>query len=195
VTSVVFSLGGLMINGVLSARYTLNFYWFPVVFSWVLFEKKMNKKVLLVILYASSVAAIASKILLHLPYKTHHALELVNCIDEHINKYNDSHSEKIKYGISDYWDAKLVTTFSKSGLLIAQFTPNLVPNIWITTTEIYRDHYDFSIITTNRPVHVIDRGLLMSINGKPAEEFFCGEYTSVLIYGKNRLSVSEAEEK
>ncbi len=70
------------------------------------------------------------------PYLPSHA-----CLDRFILETG------LSEGIGDYWSAKWLTFFSKSGARILQVTPEMEPHFWINNHEWYRDfHPRFVII-------------------------------------------------
>lgn len=186
--STLFTLESMSINGILSARYLLNIFWFPVFFFWILLPQNFNEKILLVILYAISVMIVASRIAQRPVYVFDYTPEIVRCIDAHIHEYNSAHNDTIKYGISTYWQEKLTTSFSKEGVIISQYTSNLKPRLWITSAENYRNAYDFAILSKE---DMLDVNLIEKINGAPTLVFKCSDNFSLLIYGKNRLRVPD----
>ncbi len=190
--SVAFTCESMSINGILSARYLLNIFWFPIFFFWILCGEKLNVKILLIVFYVVSIGAVSSKLAQNNSYVFDYTPETVQCVDGHVHEYNVTHIDKIKYGISTYWQEKLLTVFSKEGVIMSQYTHKLVPRLWITSAENYRSAYDFAVLSKD---DMLDVGLIKQINGSPSFVFKCDDRISLLIYGKNRLRVPDDQVK
>ena len=200
--STVFSIANIMVNSFYhirldkqAFRYIINVYWFPVVFAWLpiyfLFKRESLSTPLKLWLYITMALILIEKDSLPIDYHEVYYPDSVQCIDAGIHEYNSTHLEKINYGIAGYWQAKLVTVFSKEGLVSLSFTPNLIPDLVITTPEIYRSVYDFAIIDY-RPGYQLNKASIEKMNGKPVAQFSCKDakgILSVMIYGKNKLTV------
>jgi hypothetical protein len=93
----------------------------------------------------------------------------VACIDNALPNLSQLH------GMSNYWDAKYIQSFSKRDLTVAQYWDNLTPMKWITTDDYYRSSYDFAVISTNMPPQfTLSRELLEKTFGQPTTSVTCG---------------------
>ena len=96
----------------------------------------------------------------------------------------------LRYGIAQYWDAKLFQGFSHQGIVLAQHLESLEELPWITTTRYFRPAYDFALIGPKAPPpHYIPPEKLVAINGQPAAQVRCGSYT-LMLYGQDKLKVT-----
>lgn len=93
----------------------------------------------------------------------------VACIDDALPNLGQLH------GMSNYWDAKYIQSFSKRNLTVAQYWDNLTPMKWITTDDYYRSSYDFAVISTNMPPQfTLSRDLLIETFGEATSSVTCG---------------------
>jgi len=189
--SAVFICETMSLNGNFNQRYFLNIFYFPFLFFWLLFDK-LNAKFLLLILYAVSFIIVINKLFHKNDYSFNYTPEIVRCIDAHIQEYNETHQDKLKYGISTYWQTKVVTVFSQEGLVMSQYNSNLRPNLWIISSENYKNAYDFAIISKD---DMLDVDLIKKINGNPSLSIKCDDHVSLLIYGKNQLELPDFGKK
>ena len=96
------------------------------------------------------------------------------CIDDALSK------KGLTSGIAQYWDAKHIQLFSRLDLNLAQYSDNLDEFLWITSTDFYKNNYDFAIS--------IEKAIKPTIKTKKIVS--CGNYI-LHIYGKNKLQVHE----
>lgn len=95
----------------------------------------------------------------------------------------------LRHGIAQYWDAKLIQSFSRQHITLAQHTGDLGEHRWITSDKFFRPGYDFAIISENASTeYKIDRQKLLAINGPPSQEVACGN-RSLLLYPPGTLQV------
>jgi hypothetical protein len=107
----------------------------------------------------------------------------VACIDAALAR------EGLHHGIAQYWDAKKLQHFSRSGMVLAQHAFDLSEIRWITSGTYFRPAYDVAIVgPEGPPPHFIPRAKLEAINGKARVEYACGQYT-VLVYGKDGMRI------
>jgi hypothetical protein len=93
----------------------------------------------------------------------------VACIDNALPNLGQLH------GMSNYWDAKYIQSFSKRDITVAQYWDNLTPMKWITSDDYYRSSYDFAVISTNMPPQfTLSRELLEKTFGQPTASVTCG---------------------
>jgi hypothetical protein len=163
------------------------FYW-PVILTVLAISKLSNKKInyiigigsltLIGLLYFE-----AYKLIKQNGFKDKYNSSELSCIDHAIAKAG------LHNGIAGYWDAKPIQSFSTQALRIAQYTNSLEEYRWETTTELFRDTYDFAIISLNQQgIYKLSPQLIIKINGKPASTVQCGNKL-LLIYGRDRLHV------
>ncbi|MEO1254106.1 MAG: hypothetical protein AAFY41_04340 [Bacteroidota bacterium] len=203
ILSVVLTFLALIINGVLgnsaypANRYFLNFYWLPVLFSWLFadifcsfnqlhFVRTQNIAfctLLTILMYAS------------LPngklYRSYYPT-MVQCVDEALQKYEDATGVQLKNGLSSYGPTKIITEFSRRDLELFQVQPNFSPFLWVANTTNYPSHYDFAVILYPQNREVPDSQVLSRINGSPEYEKICQNTQTpvkILIYGENKISL------
>lgn len=188
--SVLFTCESMSINGILSPRYLLNIFWFPIFFIGILFPRIKMEKILGFSLYLVALFIIIDKASQYRTYQFSYTPSIVSCIDHHIHEYNATHYDKIKYGISTYWQAKLVTVFSREGLIISQLGSNTKPRLWITSAENYRKAYDFAILSKK---DLLDLASIQRMSEGPVLSFRCSDDIDLLIYGQSRLRLPNNE--
>lgn len=93
--------------------------------------------------------------------------DYVRHVDYYAAKY------QLKYGLSDYWNAKYISAFSRRGLRVNQVTEDIQPQPWINNGNWYRTvygepvHYDFVITERLNEERMIERW------GDPQERINC----------------------
>ena len=93
----------------------------------------------------------------------------VACIDNALPNLGQLH------GMSNYWDAKYIQSFSKRDITVAQYWDNLTPMKWITTDDYYHSSYDFAVVSTSMPPQfTLSRELLTEKFGEPTSSVTCG---------------------
>ena len=110
-------------------------------------------------------------------------VELINyrkplavCLDAHVDKYG------LKYGLSDYWNAKPLTLFSKRALRVNQTGKTLGTAYWINNYYWYfgKDKSpEYNFIITDR----LDRKLILKKYGSPAHTLYCAG-SEIFIYNR-----------
>ncbi len=101
---------------------------------------------------------------------------LAHCLDENAGRLN------LRYGLSDYWNAKPMTIFSKTGLRVNQLHYNLYINYWINNFNWYlgkgdTPQYDF--LVTER----LNEAAVRFRFGEPSLILMCGS-SPVYIYNR-----------
>ena len=192
--SMLCTLGNFVINHLfITTRYLLPVFFLPIALCWLpftsIFKSLAINRILMTALFLILFLAMAEKLYFRTPYQYGYYPQQVFCIDSGIKEYNSHRQEKIEYGISAYWLAKSTAILSKEGIVISQYEENLKRRLWITTSENYRDRYDFAITSNQGPGYMLDINLIKHINGEPITSFECGNDITVLIYGKDRLRV------
>ncbi len=199
--SILCTIAALIINGVLvafhygSSRYFLNFYWFPVLFSWLIADvfpyaqrsrpKYIRNTAFLVVLLISSYSAFPRGEF-HGGYKP----PIVQCIDRGLKDYTTMMNSQVQHGIASYWPASLVNEFSGLGLAVVQVQPDLSPAFWVNNVTRYRSEYDFAVVEILPDREIPDSETLKRINGEPNHEFSCKDDQAalqILVYGKGQL--------
>ncbi|WP_226648833.1 hypothetical protein [Microbulbifer variabilis] len=116
-------------------------------------------------------------------FKGEYYPEEISCIDNALEK------EDLYNGISQYWDAKYLQTFSRLDLSVAQYFDNLSEMHWITSRKYFKQTYDFAIISEDAsPPYKISSEALTRLNGAPQLVKTCGSKL-VFIYGKDKMRV------
>jgi hypothetical protein len=122
---------------------------------------------------------------------------LVTCVDDGIVHYNKIHNEHIQYGIASYWQAGVITSLSKTGLRVTELDNFLKSRSWINNPEMLRENYDFAVIALpgNRiqtaSKNILSNSLIEKNNGKPTSTFQCNNEAIIMIYGENKLHLSQ----
>jgi hypothetical protein len=106
------------------------------------------------------------------------APDFVECMDQKAGAL------KLRRGMANYWQARPVTLFSKTGLVVVQVDPSLVPFRILNNTDGYADDFDFVIISNDfRPGYWMDRNNVVEQFGQPGSTFFCGP-SEILVYNR-----------
>lgn len=102
---------------------------------------------------------------------------LVGCLDAQQARLGQGR------GVSDYWNAKRVSLFSRTGLQVVQLSSELRPEHWISNIDWYLQrsgpHPAYTFVVTER----LDTALLRTRFGEPRETFRCGS-VEVYVYGE-----------
>ncbi|MGF1522344.1 MAG: hypothetical protein ACFBSF_08510 [Leptolyngbyaceae cyanobacterium] len=198
--SVSFTFAALIINGVLgfndhgTTRYFLNFYWLPVLFSWLvvdIFSVTQNRlyryarnTVFLIALLGTGYLSVPRD-----EFQSTYYPAIAQCVDNALASYEAKTGVEISQGIAAYGPSKIVTEFSKRNAEVVQVRPNLSPFLWVNNITRYRPSYDFAIIEQLPHGEVPNTQILTRINGAPEYEVACQTRprAKVLIYGKDNL--------
>jgi len=98
----------------------------------------------------------------------------------------------LHYGLAGYWQARLITLLSTSGLRVYAVDGGLKPFLWVNNEEWYRQslkdrkvppHYDFVVL--DDPLWKISRETVVGVFGEPVRELR-RDGTRVLIYAGSR---------
>ncbi|MEW6265815.1 MAG: hypothetical protein AB1641_22305 [Thermodesulfobacteriota bacterium] len=114
---------------------------------------------------------------LTLPYP-----DRIKCLDDLARRHN------LKFGFSDYWNAKYVSFFSRAGLRVNQLNPDLGPFLWINNLAWYYgrkrggrcDYPDYGFIITNG----LSREVILKEFGPPTLVEYCGE-NEIFVYDRS----------
>jgi hypothetical protein len=117
------------------------------------------------------------------PLQTDTYPDEVACIDKALATMD------LHHGIAQYWDAKTTQYFSRNAITLAHYDDQLAESRWVTSKRYFRPAYDFALVGPLRAApYNIPRERLEALNGKPAQEARCGDYT-VLLYGRDKLKL------
>jgi hypothetical protein len=104
--------------------------------------------------------------------------DFVKCMDQKAGAQN------LRRGMANYWQARPVTLFSKTGLVVVQVDPTLAPFRILNNSDGYADLFDFVIISNDpRYGYWMDRDFVLEKFGSPASTFFC-EQSEILVYNR-----------
>ena len=120
----------------------------------------------------------ARKKLMHRTFYSEYYPPIQQCIDNFIEETG------AKYGLGEYWRSKSTYVLSKYDVTVAEVYNNLSPRTWITTSEWYRDKYDFALIlyySPNKDQYSPDKDWIEAVNGKPDKIYTCDD-TDILYY-------------
>ena len=104
--------------------------------------------------------------------------ELTRCLDANAEKH------RLRYALSDFWNAKPITVFSEKGIRVNQIHYNLYIDYWMNNYNWYLGktslpEYDF--VVTDR----LNRQALLARYGPPAQILHCGK-SEAFIYNRPR---------
>ncbi len=194
ITFIVVILNGIIVGAPHDLRYISNFYWLPVFFSWLPFYPDFFSRQVLKISALSLSAFAVLQLFPMKHFQTNYFPEIVGCVDGAIAEYKAQTGEVIDEGVSFYWEAKLVSHFSKENLEIHQFLPDLSPYLWINNEDWYADRqYDFAVLTApeQSPEAIPMKKAILSLNGMPKEIKICslsdGRDFEIMVYGSEKL--------
>ena len=110
----------------------------------------------------------------------------VACLDE------IARAHKLRYGMSEYWDAKQITEVSRAGLFVNQFTYNYDALHWMNNYHWYKTpgdqgfvEYDFVVSSTR------DFKNVPLIFGPPSVENVCGTWHIYIYQGEKKAQLNE----
>jgi hypothetical protein len=113
------------------------------------------------------------------PWISQFSPPVVRCLDENQARYG------LARGVSDYWNAKSVTMFSRTGLRTNQLVHEGRTYHWINNIDWYLDRrgprpeYNFVI------AEGLDMEAFQRQYGSPRETFRCGELVEIHVYGED----------
>jgi hypothetical protein len=95
---------------------------------------------------------------------------------------------ELKYGVGGYWQSRISTLLSHTGLRVYAVEPSMRPFLWVSNvnwyTESVQDHHKqppFRFVLLDDPAFKISRGVVVQMFGAPSEEVRF-QNTRVLIY-------------
>lgn len=205
VLNIIFSkLAGIIID-IQAFRYLLNVFWFPVFYFWLIFSSKSkffahdflnDQKKIGFISIVFFVFVFITCLINKKPWDSHYFEPyfpaLAKCLDTNIHDYNERHTNKIKYGVAFYWQAKLVSSFSLEKLQVAAINSNLEFLTNITSTSTFHEKNDFIII--NNADHSNPSSLIIQRYGEALEKFNCDPNYQVFIYQPGTIEIGLAKE-
>ncbi len=197
------TLTAVVANGVLSGdshelRYIPNLFWFPIFFSWVVFRPLAITMSWLRLALCAWMAFVGLQ-LLPVPnsgFSLVYYPPLVQCIDRAVSDFAAQENQPIHRGVSQYWEAKLITHLSREGLSVVQFLADLSPYLWINNENWYSNkRYDFAVLANNSQMPSAPfKDTILSLNGQPKETRFCstkeGTKVELMLYGSQGLRVA-----
>ncbi|MEO1254360.1 MAG: hypothetical protein AAFY41_05680, partial [Bacteroidota bacterium] len=158
IISIIFTLLAVVLNGILDSdryamtRYFLNFYWFPVLFSWLIADalpyaqswrfKPIRNVVFSVALIFSAYQSVPKQAFVGEYYPPP-----VQCVDKALDQYEEETGLAVENGISSYGLSKAVSEYSKHDLNVVQVRHNLTRHMWVNNPKQYLPKYDFAVIT------------------------------------------------
>jgi hypothetical protein len=180
-TVFVVALNGVLVSDDgIKSRYFMNVYWFPVLFSWLVYIKFSTNQVQKLFNF-SWLGLSGLMILLSIPlqpiYREYYP-PMVKCIDQAVSAFKESSGQVPKVGIGNYWHAKFITEFSRQNLKVVQVNPDLSIFHWINNSDWYQEAYDFAVISqfddpTSKSGHILSQSKIEKINGKPKDYVIC----------------------
>ncbi len=204
VISPLMTLVAIVTNGIISGdgnelRYISNLFWFPIFFSWLVFQPFGITWRWLRFALGTWLALVALQ--LSLVPKSGFSMDyyppLVECVDRVVSVFAAKEHVPVRKGISQYWEAKLITHFSRKDLSVLQFLADLSPYLWINNEDWYlNQRYDFAVLADNSQMPAPPfKERILSLNGQPKETRFCstkeGAKVELMLYGSQRLRVVE----
>ncbi len=108
--------------------------------------------------------------------------EFVRVLDREAAKYG------LRCGIAGYWQARLITLFSSTGLRAYAVDGSLKPLNWVSNAEWFSKSFEdhakppcFSFVVLDDPQWKITRATAVARSGEPSHEFQA-DYARVLVY-------------
>jgi len=170
----------------IGARYLLPVFFWPVIIV-ILYATDFANR-----LFVPAAVALSICIMVQLSVGSYHLLESsklnragysddLACIDEALKDTDARH------GLAQYWDARYLQTFSKLKLTVAQYTVDLEPMDFFTSTRSFRPGYDFAVSSRNvNDAWQIPLDLLVRKGGEPKRIERCGSRT-LYVFAKDGL--------
>jgi hypothetical protein len=207
--SPLITFAAVVVNGITTGaihelRYISNFFWLPIFFSWLAFRPLGMQKRWLALSISVWIVLISLQ-LLYVPtsgLSKDYYPPLVQCVDNVVSEFSKEKKDPIKNGVSLYWEAKLITHFSRQGISAMQVIGDLSPFYWIVNESWYLDKkYDFAILAHNSPQaelgptmpYLPSKDIIVSLNGQPKETRFCsttdGRKFELMLYGSGGLRI------
>jgi type IV secretory pathway VirB3-like protein len=170
----------------IGARYLLPVFFWPVIVVLLFFANDVKGW------FTPCAVALSIFLMLRLSIDSYHLVQSsqapvtgyssdIACIDETLKDTDARH------GLAQYWDARYVQTFSKLKISVAQYTVDLQPIDFFTSTKSFRPRYDFAISSRNvNDAWQIPPDALVRKGGEPTLVKRCGSRT-VYVFTKNGL--------
>lgn len=206
IISVISTFSALILNGILVDavypvnRYFLNFYWFPILFSWLLADIFHNFRSLLSMRVRNVAFCAILPMLFYTSIpssrlQTSYYPPMAQCVDEALQEYENLTGAKLKNGLSAIGPAKIISEFSKRDLELFQVKPDLSQHLWLDNSNNYRSRYDFAVTRLLGTQENPDSEILRQINGEPAYQTACNDterfFMRVLVYGKDKIKTKK----
>ena len=168
-------------------RYMIPLFFIPIILLPLYFDffkffkyKNLSNMIINSVLVILLIALLLDgrKKLMHTTLHSEYYPPLQQCIDNFIEETG------AKHGISEYWRSKSTYVLSKYDITVAEVYDNLSPRTWITTSDWYRDIYDFALILYYSPEkdrYSPNKDTIIAINGNPDKVYHCDD-TDILYY-------------
>ena len=113
--------------------------------------------------------------------------QLVQFLDDLASK------EGVRYGLAPYWEARITTLLSKTGLRVYAVDGSLQPFLWVNNIKWYTEAVDdrherppfrFVVLDDPNPAFIISRETVVQMFGQPSKELRF-QNTRVLVYPGN----------
>eukprot|EP01037_Dinobryon_pediforme_P010428 gene10428-10496_t len=173
----------------IGARYLLPVFFWPVIVVLLFFTNDVKGW------FTPCAVALSIFLMLRLSIDSYHLVQSsqapvtgyssdIACIDETLKDTDARH------GLAQYWDARYVQTFSKLKISVAQYTVDLQPIDFFTSTKSFRPRYDFAISSRNvNDAWQIPPDALVRKGGEPTLVKRCGSRT---VYDQLRFRKTRA---
>ncbi len=94
-----------------------------------------------------------------------------------------------KLGVAHYWESRPITTFNRSGAVVAPVQRDLKANRWHVSKRSFHDAYDFAVVRTDSPPYETLSGAdIRKTSGAAIAKSDCGN-VRVLVYAKGGIRV------
>jgi hypothetical protein len=104
----------------------------------------------------------------------------------------------LRYGLGGYWQARLITMLSRTGLRVYQVDTNLEPYHWVSNIKWYTESFEnrsieplFNFVLLNDRQFQISKGDVTAVMGKPDGEAAIAA-VPVLLYARNTQAARDA---
>ncbi|NPC80397.1 hypothetical protein HPC49_19495, partial [Pyxidicoccus fallax] len=111
------------------------------------------------------------------PFVTGYVPALVTCLEAHRERHG------LEWGVADYWDARLVSLFSRTGMWVNPVSAEGHTSQWIMNVDWYLDRRgeqsDYTFVITRQ----LDAAAIQRRFGAPRATFQC-DGAEVFVYGE-----------
>ncbi|MFA5506628.1 MAG: hypothetical protein WC423_14425 [Vulcanimicrobiota bacterium] len=175
-----------------TVRYLLTVAWLPFLYAWVPFRQRLGSSWVQRAAILLALVGIAS--LLYRSHqdslgpRTNYRSDFIVDLDRYIQEVETATGREMKHGVSTYWRAKSTMSQSDQGILIAQYTSDLDPYLWITSKRWYQGTYDFALAAFNEEDDAFLRNLEEKC-GKPMLIKDCGGNMRFVVFPEGALKL------